>query len=108
MSTFTWVPILCYHDLVPRGGLATATPYAVEERRFASQMRLMHALGYRTISVREAARYVRESRTAPRNAFVITFDDGYRSVLTRALPTLRTFSYTATVYLVADLLTDPG
>jgi peptidoglycan/xylan/chitin deacetylase (PgdA/CDA1 family) len=37
---------------------------------------------------------------------VITFDDGYRSLLTRALPILDTLGYTATVYLIGDYLDD--
>lgn len=104
MELSSWVPILCYHDVVPKQELAGATPYAVSEDRFAAHMRTLHQLGYRTISLSEAARLVRDGVDPPRRSFAITFDDGYAAVRSRALPALEALGYTATAYLVAGHL----
>lgn len=107
MAAFTWVPILCYHDVTTSRTREQATPYAVTTEQFAAQMRRLHRQGFRTISVQEAARYVSGTYTAPPGVFAITFDDGYRSLLTSALPILEALNYTATVYLISDYLDDP-
>lgn len=100
----SWLPIICYHDVVPRPTLSGAMPYSIELDRFAKQMRLLHLLGYRTVSVRQAAACVRERRPAPRRSIVLTFDDGYRSTRTQVLPILDALGFTATAYLVVDYL----
>jgi peptidoglycan/xylan/chitin deacetylase (PgdA/CDA1 family) len=107
MTAATWIPILCYHDLTPRSALAGATPYALAVEVFEAQMRLLHTRGYRSITVQEAARYVEEGRRPSEKVVAITFDDGYQSLLTRALPVLEPLGYTATAYLIADYLLDP-
>ena len=44
--------------------------------------------------------------TSPRKPVVITFDDGFRNVLTRVLPVLESVGFTATVYLPTAYIGD--
>jgi len=95
------IPILMYHqiDAMPPAGTPfrhlTVTPAA-----FAAQMRWMHRLGYRGLSMRDLQPYLSGERRG--RVFGITFDDGYLNVLRHALPVLRDVGFSATNYVVAN------
>jgi peptidoglycan/xylan/chitin deacetylase (PgdA/CDA1 family) len=55
--------------------------------------------GFRTVRLDEAAELVRCRKPFPEKSFVMTFDDGYRSVYDEAFPVLNKYSMTATVFL---------
>jgi peptidoglycan/xylan/chitin deacetylase (PgdA/CDA1 family) len=77
-------------------------PFSLAAERFRTQLRLLRALGYHSVSPNQIARAVRDGCPLPRRAVAITFDDGYRDTLTIALPILRQFGFTAVCYLVED------
>jgi peptidoglycan/xylan/chitin deacetylase (PgdA/CDA1 family) len=93
------VPILTYHAVTEA---ARPTPLAVAPRTFAEQMRALAEAGYRAVPLCRLA----DGHWAelPERAVVITFDDGYRSVLEEAAPILRNYGFTATLFLVAGLV----
>lgn len=98
------IPILMYHSIESRAsaehqvrGIHT-TP-----RAFADQMRFLHERGYRTLRVGEIASALKTSRADAR-LVAITFDDGYQSFYTEALPVLMRYGFTATVYVVASFV----
>jgi peptidoglycan/xylan/chitin deacetylase (PgdA/CDA1 family) len=66
---------------------------------FARQMQFLADNGYRTLSINDALRDINLRRSDARRV-VITFDDGYSTFLEHALPTLRRFSFEATVFVV--------
>jgi peptidoglycan/xylan/chitin deacetylase (PgdA/CDA1 family) len=70
--------------------------------QFRSQLKILRALGYRTVSPREIARALRSGSPLPVRAISITFDDGYLDTFTVALPILKEFGFTAACYVVAD------
>jgi peptidoglycan/xylan/chitin deacetylase (PgdA/CDA1 family) len=96
------VPILTYHAVVDA---ARPTPLAVSPADFAAQMTALAQAGYRAVSLLELADALRHGlpERLPERAAVITFDDGYRSVLA-ALPILREHGFTAAVFLVTDAI----
>jgi peptidoglycan/xylan/chitin deacetylase (PgdA/CDA1 family) len=55
--------------------------------------------GYHTISLMDAVDCLRQRKPFPNRAFVITFDDGYRTVYRQAFPVLQRHSLSATVFL---------
>ncbi len=59
----------------------------------------MYDRGYRTLSLLEAADRLRQGKPFPERSFVITFDDGYKSVFDEAFPVLRQYKMIATVFL---------
>jgi len=94
------IPILTYHqlDAPPRKG----TPYrglTVAPATFSRHMRLLEALGYRGLSMRDLLPYLRGKKQG--RVFGLTFDDGFRNVLQHALPVLSDTGFTATNYIVA-------
>lgn len=62
-------------------------------------MEKLHRNGYATVSLSDSAGLVRERKPFPERSFVLTFDDGYRSVYDEAFPVLAKYGMTATVFL---------
>lgn len=124
------VTVLCYHDvrdtvgaapipvrsqldarqeIAPDPGRFDADQYAISTRNLASQFDWLRAHGYHAISLQELIDARQGRGTLPKNAVLITFDDGLRSVYTKAFPLLRAFHYPAVVAVVgawADLPAD--
>ena len=90
-----------YHQVgepAPRG--ASYRGLTVHPRSFARQMRWMHRLGYRGLSMRDLMPYLKREKVG--KVFGITFDDGFRNVFEHALPVLQAYQFTSTNYFVAN------
>ena len=72
--------------------------------RFRAQMKLFKLLGYRVISLDEAAAGLRGDAPLPPRPLVLTFDDAYVDFLENAAPVLKAHGYPATVYAVSGLV----
>jgi peptidoglycan/xylan/chitin deacetylase (PgdA/CDA1 family) len=92
--------VLMYHSVEPY----VEDPYriTVSPLRFERQMRWMRRRGLRGVSVRELL----AARAAGTDAGLVglTFDDGYEDFVTRVMPVLARYGWTATVYIVAGAL----
>lgn len=77
----------------------TASVIAFSPSLFRRGLQTLSAAGYRTISLMEATDCLTRQLGFPDHAFVITFDDGYESVYSQALPVLRELNYSATVFI---------
>jgi len=69
---------------------------------FKIQMYLLKILGYRGCSVSEAVELLNTDRNE--KVVALTFDDGYKNFFSTALPILETLGFSATVYVVTDLI----
>jgi len=76
---------------------------AVSPDKFREQMRSLLDSGYRPLPMDEVLE-VLSGRKETRPAFAVTFDDGYESIVTQALPILESLSIPATVFLTTDFL----
>jgi peptidoglycan/xylan/chitin deacetylase (PgdA/CDA1 family) len=88
--------VLMYHSVEPY----TSDPFrvTVSPERFEAQMRWLHSRGLRGVSMRELL-------AGPRHGLVgLTFDDGYSDFVTRVMPVLARYGFTATVFVVAGAL----
>jgi peptidoglycan/xylan/chitin deacetylase (PgdA/CDA1 family) len=92
-------PILMYHQVGPPRPESTRNKWRVKEQDFVWQLDALGRRGYRGAALEELFAAPSERRRA-----VLTFDDGYRGVLTRALPALLARGFSATVFVVADKL----
>jgi len=97
------IPILMYHQVLPERPSAFAQ-YTVTARAFAAHMRWLSVAGYVPIGLDAVLASRAGGKALPRRAVVITFDDGFRGSYEYAVPTLQTFGFTATFYLVAGLM----
>jgi peptidoglycan/xylan/chitin deacetylase (PgdA/CDA1 family) len=98
------VPALAYHkvaeiprDVVYRGNYVTP-------QQFVAQLRYLRARGFEAISFDDLLAHRRGETDLPERPVLITFDDGYRSILDIALPTLRDNGFFGTVFVVTGLL----
>ena len=89
------VLVLSYHAVSESWPAALS----VTPARFESQMRSLVTSGYVGSTFSEAVSRPRAGKTV-----AITFDDGYRSVLTLALPILRRLGLPATVFVPTDFV----
>jgi peptidoglycan/xylan/chitin deacetylase (PgdA/CDA1 family) len=89
-----YVPILTFHAIEDSRSVISFSP-----ELFGKSMERLYLSGWRTIGLGEAAELVRGRKPLPEKSFVMTFDDGYRSVYDEALPVLSKHSMTATVFL---------
>jgi len=89
------VLVLCYHAVSDRW----PSPLAVTPRQLETQLRVLLRRGYRGAPFAQAV-------TSPpaELSLAVTFDDGYRSVLTHALPVLARLGLTATVFVPTDFV----
>lgn len=97
------IPILSYHqtDVVPPRGM----PYrglVLPPSRFARQMRALRYLGFRGLSMKDLAPYLRGERSG--KVVGITLDDGYVNNFDHALPVLAELGFTATSFVVSGQL----
>jgi peptidoglycan/xylan/chitin deacetylase (PgdA/CDA1 family) len=83
------VPILMYHVLAPPLPGAPYPDLYVKPADFRRQVAWLAAHGYHAVTLRRVYDYWRGKRALPRKPVVLTFDDGYHSDFTVALPTLR-------------------
>lgn len=90
--------ILTYHGVEPG-----PPPLFIEPPDFEAHLQVLADAHAVVLSVSALARGLREG-TLPRRAVAITFDDGFASVVTEALPRLRRRGWPATVYCVAGFL----
>jgi peptidoglycan/xylan/chitin deacetylase (PgdA/CDA1 family) len=76
---------------------------AVSPRRFREQMRSLLDAGYTPLGMNDVLEAL-SGRELSAPAFSITFDDGYESVFTGALPILESLSIPATLFLTTGFL----
>lgn len=101
-SALKSVPILMYHGINntqqkthPYFGTSTC-PHI-----FAQQMQLLYEDGYSTIDLPLAVSILRSECLVDKK-IVITFDDGRRDFYTHALPVLKQYQFTATLFVTAQ------
>jgi peptidoglycan/xylan/chitin deacetylase (PgdA/CDA1 family) len=83
------VPILMYHVLAPPLPNDPYPDLYVRPVDFRAQVAWLAAHGYHAVTLRQVYDYWRGRRALPLRPVVLTFDDGYHSDFTVALPTLR-------------------
>jgi len=100
------IPILMYHGV--REGVSAAHPYYetnISPSVFAQHMKYLRDTGYQAMDIDEAIRGVQQGH-ACHKGIVITFDDGYRDVYTKAYPILKECGFTATTFLPTGFISD--
>lgn len=102
----TAIPILMYHqvkDLPPTAGLEDLT-WTVSPAALDAQLGYLADKGYVTISLDQLLDGMAGKASLPAKPVVITFDDGWRTQYTNALPMLKKYKQTATFYVVSTYM----
>ncbi|MDH3641366.1 MAG: polysaccharide deacetylase family protein [Gammaproteobacteria bacterium] len=90
--------ILLYHHVAEDTPRSTS----VSPRSFDSHMRLLEDEGYRVVRLQQIIAALVAGDTIDSRWVAITFDDGYRSVLTAAAPRLKKRGWPFTVFVNSD------
>lgn len=97
----TRIPVLMYHHFqreIP-SGLETTI---VTPDEFEDHLRSFKEEGYQSISFYDYYQYVKNNKTIPEKAFILTIDDGYVSNYTEALPLLKKYKTKAAISIVVS------
>jgi peptidoglycan/xylan/chitin deacetylase (PgdA/CDA1 family) len=96
--------ILAYHKIGKPSPGNWDTWYYVPSAIFESQMRHLRDGGWRTINVDMFLAALLNPDTLPDQSALITFDDGYLSVLSEAAPVLQRFGFPAIIFVPTDFI----
>ncbi|GJM43364.1 MAG: hypothetical protein DHS20C21_02060 [Gemmatimonadota bacterium] len=119
------VPILCYHYFRPGltpgrflrvlGAVLLNMPTLPENDfwtttvpEFDRQLRWLSESGYRTVSLSDLTAWMNGEGEIPEKAVVITFDDGDDSVARYAVPILRRYGFSGTVFMLTGRAGEQG
>ncbi|MGN6183720.1 MAG: polysaccharide deacetylase family protein [Thermoanaerobaculia bacterium] len=93
--------VLCYHIVE-----APAAPRMhIDRETFRQHLRYIEMTGYNVIPLRHLYEYVTGQRASiPKNAVVITIDDGWRSTYTEAYPELQKRKFPFTVFVYPNII----
>ncbi len=84
------VPVLMYHVIAPPPPNAPFPGLYVPAPEFAAQMRALKAAGWHAVTLDQLRAYwTKGARLPPGKPIVVSFDNGYHSQYTEALPILR-------------------
>ena len=89
------VPILMYHVIAPPFADSPYPRLYVPPAEFAAQMDALAASGYRAVTLDQVRLAWHGRAHLPRKPIVVSFDNGYRTQFTQALPILRRLGWRA-------------
>jgi peptidoglycan/xylan/chitin deacetylase (PgdA/CDA1 family) len=102
MSEEVVPPVLMYHSVTPQPD--GPEPFTVSTKSFERQMHWLHHRNYKGVSLKEILEAPRQR--VPRRSVALTFDDGYADFIEYAMPILRHYGFSATVFAIAGQLGD--
>ena len=86
------IPVLTYHSISN-----DKSPISLSTKIFESHIIYFKKLGLQSINFNE----INQNK---KNQIIITFDDGYKDILTNALPILKKYNFKATCFFVTNLI----
>jgi peptidoglycan/xylan/chitin deacetylase (PgdA/CDA1 family) len=89
------VTFLCYHTF----DSAKPSPYTVDSRQFEEQMRFLAVQHIPVIPLSDYLSHLEHQTPLPPRSVVITMDDGYRAVRTKAWPVLKRHGFPFTLFV---------
>lgn len=101
-----WLPILTFHRISERGAPCVLDDYVVNATRdeFDRQMATVQRY-FAPVGIDDLVQYA-EGGTLPRNAILITFDDGYRDNYELALPVLQRRGMKAVFFIATSYISE--
>src|ERR1700733_10909801 len=91
------VPIMMYHIIAPVDSRSLVPLQYVSPDLLERHVALLAKFGFQTVTM--GSLYGGE---LPRRPVVLSFDDGYENFYTEAMPILRRYGFTATVFIVSN------
>jgi peptidoglycan/xylan/chitin deacetylase (PgdA/CDA1 family) len=89
------LPVLMYHKILGQG----ADALTVTNDQFDHQLMYLKEKGYQTISFKTLKSLIKNGDPLPKKTVILTFDDAYENFRKHALPLLKKYHFTATVFV---------
>jgi peptidoglycan/xylan/chitin deacetylase (PgdA/CDA1 family) len=99
------VMVLAYHGI---GSSDAEGGFVISPERFGKHLAVLRAAGMHFVTAAQVADAFKARRSLPRNAVMVTFDDGRADAMMFADPLLEQADATATMFVIADAAGDPG
>ncbi|MBK1833695.1 polysaccharide deacetylase family protein [Roseibacillus ishigakijimensis] len=99
------VSVLGYHEFSPD---LPNTQMRIKTDKFRQQIEALHNLGKPVISLEQFIKWRKGEDTIPPQSFLITIDDGWKSVYTDAYPILKEFEMPFTIFLYKNYVDGGG
>ncbi|HYM33739.1 MAG TPA: polysaccharide deacetylase family protein [Steroidobacteraceae bacterium] len=99
--------ILCYHGFSFSDECRFRSKLFISPAIFEQRLATIRRYGLNVLTLNEAVDRMYD-RTLPKNALVITIDDGFHSVHTLAVPRLIRYNYPVTLYLTTYYVKNPN
>ncbi|MCX7793489.1 MAG: polysaccharide deacetylase family protein [Thermodesulfovibrionales bacterium] len=87
------IPVLLYHDI----SKDFHDDYTISPALFSAQMEWLYSAGYVSLTFRDVESFLEGDE---RKGIIITFDDGYASLMDYAFPLLKEYNFKATVNII--------
>ena len=86
------IPILSYHSVSDEN-----CPLSLKINQFENQLKYFKKNGFQSV-------FVDEINKSKNKQFIITFDDGYKDLISNSLPILKKYNFKATCFVVSNLI----
>jgi peptidoglycan/xylan/chitin deacetylase (PgdA/CDA1 family) len=103
-ATTRVLAILGYHKIGEPSPGGWETWNYVPESTFADHLAYLGGRGWQVIDLATFLRGLAEPASLPERSALVTFDDGYRSIRTSALPILARFGHPAVLFVPTDFI----
>ena len=107
----TSVPVLIYHHFLTDEDKAKYEPtkdYSVSLSVFEEQLKYLKDNGYKSLTPSEMLCWKKNECKIPLKSFMITIDDGQKSVMKYAYPLLKKYGFTALSFVISSRIGDYG
>ncbi len=94
------LPVIMYHHISEKPELLGT--YVVSPQEFENDIKYLCENGYKSISAAQLADYVKKGTALPEKPVMITFDDGFESFYTYAVPILKKYNFCAVMAVVGS------
>lgn len=95
------LPVLMYHNV---DDTLPADAMNVTAKQFEEQLKYLNERNYTTISFSELLHFVEHNDPLPKNALMITVDDGYKNNFSVMYPLLEKYHVKANIFLVSNFI----
>lgn len=94
------VPILLYH----RFGRKSTSDMVVTVENFEKQMAFLHKNGYNVITFDQLFDFMELKNSIPPKSVVLSFDDGWKTFDQFAVPILKKYGFSGTIFVYSDFI----
>ena len=96
--------ILGFHKIGPPSAGGWETWYYISEDTFLGYLRFLQQNDWHVINIKAMLKGLEDPGGLPERTAMLSFDDGYRTLVDYALPCLRQFNYPGVVFVPTDFI----